>query len=59
MDGALFDCQCTKCRTGPTQNWDNRFSIDTFGEGKDFFSSEGRLLLCPPKVLGYVLTRMI
>jgi hypothetical protein len=59
MDGALFDCQCTKCRTGPTQNWENRFSIDTSGEGKDFVSSEEHLLLCPPKVLGYVLTRKI
>ena len=58
VDGARWDCQCTACRNGPTQNWETP-SGDGPDEGGNFASSETRLLLCPPKVLGYVLTRKI
>ncbi|KAL9024103.1 MAG: hypothetical protein Q9196_006759, partial [Gyalolechia fulgens] len=56
VEGAIWDCSCSACRTGPAQDWHHR---PDRGSNEQFGSSEERLLFCPPKILGYVLTKKI
>lgn len=54
-----FDCTCLDCRNGPTQGWLLSTEKEDSQAHLAFDSSEERLLLCPPKILGYVLTKKI
>lgn len=50
-------CPCARCRDSELQRWFRK--VESFKSGEErnraFGESEDRLLLCPPKVLGYSL----
>ncbi|KAH7063104.1 hypothetical protein B0J12DRAFT_157935 [Macrophomina phaseolina] len=48
------DCSCQACRTGPTRSWPKQNLMSLREQKADFAAAPERLLLCPPKVLGYV-----
>lgn len=47
-------CQCAPCRNGPIQLWPGSEFEDPEKERQEFLKEPERLLLCPPKVMGYV-----
>lgn len=47
-------CPCAPCRNGPVQSWSGSEFEDPEKEKEEFVKEHERLLLCPPKVLGYV-----
>lgn len=60
-DSSTYECQCSSCVNSPSRKWRSRAG-DSEAEITDtggFAKSQERLLLCPPKVLGYVLHQKI
>ena len=56
-----YECQCSLCANSSSRKW-RTSGGDSTNEVFDvggFADSEDRLLLCPPKVLGYVLHQKI
>lgn len=56
-----YECQCSSCVNSPSRKWrsptgDSGIEVTDAG---GFAKSQERLLLCPPKVLGYVLHQKI
>ncbi|PSN70325.1 P-loop containing nucleoside triphosphate hydrolase protein [Corynespora cassiicola Philippines] len=47
-------CPCQSCLSGPIQSWSGHDSKSREDEREEFVKDSERLLLCPPKVLGYV-----
>ena len=52
-------CPCAPCRNGPVQSWSGNEFKDPEKEREEFVKEHERLLLCPPKVLGYVPTERV
>lgn len=52
------DCQCQSCKASPTRKWQGKKFKDADEQGEEFAKDDERLLLCPPKVLGYILARV-
>ncbi|KAI9767606.1 MAG: hypothetical protein M1839_004463 [Geoglossum umbratile] len=55
-DGETTECQCSDCRNSPSRMWrSQRASTEEDDTSEHTFeNSDERLLLCPPRVLGYV-----
>jgi len=47
-------CACDECSNGPVQSWSGVDFDDSETEREEFSKDPERLLLCPPRVLGYV-----
>ena len=57
-EGSGWGCLCTRCRNDPSKKWGMPGSTLS-AEVRSFKESDTRLLLCPPKVLGYALNQKI
>ncbi len=60
-DMTIYECNCKPCRERPTREWSLRDEGERGGEHMvdEFAESDDRLLICPPRVLGYVLSQKI
>ena len=50
-----MECPCAKCRHLVTQQWVNKLHDSESDELEKFIAVDDRMLMCPPKILGYSL----